>query len=230
MRQYILLAAAGQGKRLQSTAPHLPKQFHKIAGRPLLAHTLLRIQKCAPQATYFLVLPKAHTEYWEQYCKQAGDMPPHNCVMGGPTRFASVRAGIEALSTQEKEEALVAIHDGVRPLLSAQTLKHSFELAAQAGTAVCVLPLSASIRKYVGKNSTARNRNHYCLTQTPQTFRLSWLQKAFSVAEKPHFSDEATVVEEAGYPIHLLPGDIENRKITYAEDLAWLRWRLQQPS
>ena len=223
MKQHVLLAAAGQGKRLRDEHDGLPKQLIDICTRPLVAHTLLHVAAAVPDAAYIIVLPEAYLDYWQRYCQRTGDLPAHVCVAGGATRFASVQAGLQTLP---KTEALVAVHDGVRPLVSATTLVRAFAQAAETGSAVCVEPLTASLRAYTTTGSEARDRSRYCLVQTPQVFRLSWLRAAFAQPDQPHFTDEATVVEAAGYPICLLEGDRDNRKITYEEDLAWLRWRL----
>ena len=226
MRQYVVLAAAGQGKRLRSSSEELPKQLVDICGRPLLAHTLLRVAASLPKASCVIALPSAHIQFWHHYCqKTTDDIPPHSCVVGGATRFASIRAALRNLSDTE---ALVAVHDGVRPLFCQETFLHCFAQAKDKGSAVCVEPLTSSLRAYTQRGSEARDRSRYCLVQTPQVFRLSWLRAAFAQSEQPHFSDEATAVEAAGYPISLLEGDRENRKITYEEDLAWLRWRLSK--
>ena len=229
LKKYVLLAAAGRGERLQSTRGDgtLPKQFMDVAGQPLLAHTLLRIHEALPDVSCVVLLPKAHMAYWHTYCQAHSQLPVHTCIAGGATRFASVRAGVSYLSTLT-QEGLVTIHDAVRPLIHKKTWQRNYTLAAKKGSAVCVLPITSSMREYVHTGSVHRDRSRYCTVQTPQTFRLSWLQAAFKQKEQPHFTDEATLLEEAGYPIHLMVGDTHNLKITYAEDLDWFRWQLQK--
>ena len=227
MRKYVVLAAAGQGERLRHRPENLPKQLVDVCNQPLLAHTLIRVSATVPEASYVLVLPSLYIQYWKNYCQKATDIPLHTCVVGGETRFSSVRAALKVLP---EVEALVAVHDGVRPTISKKTFLQCFAQAEDKGSSVCVEPLTSSLRIYTQTGSKAQDRRNYCLVQTPQAFRLSWLRAAFAQSEQPHFSDEATAVEAAGYPIHLLEGDIENRKITYEEDLNWLRYRLSKKS
>ena len=227
MKKYVVLTAAGKGKRLQHRPEDLPKQLMDVCNQPLLAHTLLRVAATTSEASYVITLPSTHIQYWQNYCQKATNIPSHTCVVGGETRFASVRAALQILP---EDEALVAIHDGVRPIIGDKTLLRCFAQAADKGSSVCVEPLTSSLRIYTQTSSKAQDRRNYCLVQTPQAFRLSWLRNAFAQTEQPHFSDEATVVEAVGYPIYLLEGDVENRKITYEEDLAWLRLRLSKKS
>ena len=223
MKQYVVLVAAGNSQRLPYPG-QIPKQLIYIEGRPLLAHTLLRVQKALPEAHYLLVLPQLYLDQWQTYCQESNHLPQHSYIAGGNTRFQSVRKGIQSIPSTS--EALVAIHDGVRPLVQSKTLQDSFKLAAHKGSAISTLPLTSSLRKYAKGTHTSQNREEYCLVQTPQTFYLSWLQKAFEQKEAPHFTDEATVLEAAGYPIHLFTGDRENIKITHPEDIEWLKWKL----
>ena len=226
MVKHVLLTAAGKGTRLhhQDNQPSLPKQFAEVAERPLLAHTLLKAHLALPEAHYVLVLPKEHMTYWQTYCAGAKDMPEHAVLEGGDTRFASVRIGIQYLAAKKEQNACVAVHDGVRPLVSKEVWRRAFSVATEKGSAICVIPLTDSLREHINaEKSTQRDRKRYCLVQTPQVFRLSWLIDAFTQKEQPHFSDEATVIEQAGYPLHLIDGEIGNIKVTYADQLAWVR-------
>ena len=114
------------------------------------------------------------------------------------------------------------MHDGVRPFVSSEMIEAGFQKAAQKGTAVTCVPLKDSAR-LVGPDGSnqAVDRAAYRLVQTPQTFRLDWMRRAFETTALPHFTDCASVLEHAGYPIHLIEGSYENIKITTPEDLLW---------
>ena len=111
--RYALLVAGGSGLRMGAV---LPKQFLPLGGRPVLMHTLERFAPLVERIV--LVLPEEQRGYWVELCQQHDFTLPHGVTAGGETRFHSVAAGLSLLP----EEGLVAVHDGVRPLLSSSRL------------------------------------------------------------------------------------------------------------
>ncbi|MFO0266320.1 MAG: 2-C-methyl-D-erythritol 4-phosphate cytidylyltransferase, partial [Cyclobacteriaceae bacterium] len=116
-------------------------------------------------------------------------------------------------------EGLVAIHDGVRPLVSSDIIGASFRLAAVHKTAIAAVRLKESIRMTDQDNTKAVDRSRFRLVQTPQTFRVSVIKNAYKIKEDPSLTDDASVAERAGHVISLFEGSYENIKITTAEDL-----------
>ena len=195
----------------------VPKQFLLLDGKPILQHTLERFLSLSPTPQLILVLPARDRLIWETLCQQQGFHQTIQIVDGGATRFQSVRNGLRAISSLN---GLVAVHDGVRPFVSSQIIQHSYETAARTGSAVTCVPVKDSVRQVdPDGSSTALDRSKLRLIQTPQTFELSRFRRAFETDEKPFFTDCASVMEYAGFPITLIDGSYENIKITTPEDL-----------
>ena len=216
MNTFAIIVAGGSGSRMNSD---LPKQFLPIGGMPVLMHTLTTFRKYSTELSIRLVLPESQFEQWALLCDQYRFTLDYHLVAGGATRFHSVKNGLASIKTPE---GLVAVHDGVRPFVSSDMIEAGFRTAAEAGTAVTCVPLKDSARRLLpdGGNQ-AVDRATYRLVQTPQTFRLDWMRQAFETPPLPHFTDCASVLEHAGYPIHLIEGSYENIKITTPEDLLW---------
>lgn len=197
----------------------VPKQFLPIGGIPVLMRTLNAFRAYSTKLSVLLVLPESQFERWTALCDQYRFSLDYQLVAGGETRFHSVQNGLASI---EATQGLVAVHDGVRPFVSFEMIQAGFEKAAQNGTAVTCVPLKDSVRRFLpdGGNQ-AVDRASYRLVQTPQTFRLDWMRQAFQSPSLPHFTDCASVLEQAGYPIHLIEGSFENIKITTPEDLLW---------
>lgn len=216
MQEYVIIVAGGSGSRMKS---ELPKQFLKINGLPILMHTIQAFRKYSDALQIVLVLPAEQIIFWKQLCEEHSFQTAYTLVAGGDSRFASVKNGLDSI---QDHEGLVAVHDGVRPVVSKEIIAAGFVKAAEQGSAVTSVPLKDSIRKVEesGKNQ-AVDRTAFQLIQTPQTFRLDWMQQAFAVDYNEQFTDCASVLEAAGYPIHLIPGAYETIKITTPEDLRW---------
>ena len=168
-----------------------------------------------------LVLPARDLITWQRLCEQHQFYPSIKTVAGGATRFQSVRNGLSAI---EATNGMVAVHDGVRPFVSPDIIKNSFETAARTGSAVTCVPVKDSIRVVDADGiSQAVNRSQYRFVQTPQTFELNAFRQAFQTEEQPFFTDCASVMEYAGFPITLIEGSYENIKITTPEDLGLIR-------
>ena len=211
MQKYALIVAGGSGSRMRS---ELPKQFMPILGKPILMHTLKAFHFDGIQL--ILVLPKKQISFWQELCQKNAFFIPHTVVEGGNTRFESVQNGLNSLKS---EEGLVAIHDGVRPIIKKQLIRSAFQEAATNGNAIASVALKDSIRKVEGDTNSAEDRAAYRLIQTPQTFQIERIKRAFQLATHKEFTDDAAVLEAMGERIHLIDGDYRNIKITTPEDL-----------
>lgn len=221
--RYAVILAAGEGRRMHSS---LPKQFMELEGKPVLRYTLERFLEFDPQIRLIVVLPADRMEYWREYCHHTGFRPSMRLVTGGLTRFHSVQNALEYVP----EDALVAVHDGVRPLLAADFLKELFDKAVRSRAVIPVLPLVESVRELQGAgHSRAVDRSRFVSVQTPQVFHADLLKRAYAQPYSPAFTDDATVVESLGIKISLCDGRRENLKITTPEDLVLVRSFISLP-
>lgn len=213
MQNYVVIVAGGSGTRMKR---EIPKQFIPVAGKPILMHTVEAFERASPGIEIILVLPESQVLGWKSLCAQYHFEVPHQITHGGDTRFQSVKNGLRQI---DHEAGLVAIHDGVRPLVDRQTIINAFEVAEQKGNAVAAVPLKDSIRWAVTNENEVRDRKEYQLIQTPQTFQVHLIKAAFRRGYNPAFTDDATVLEATGEKINLIEGSYRNIKITTPEDL-----------
>jgi 2-C-methyl-D-erythritol 4-phosphate cytidylyltransferase len=211
-REYAIVVAGGKGTRIKSA---LPKQFIELNRKPVLFHTLEAFHRYSPALQIVLVLPVDDFATWEDLVKKHGFSIPLTLQSGGETRFQSVKRGLEKI----EGPGLVAIHDGVRPLVSEDIIGASFRLAAVHGTAVAAVRLKESIRMTDQDTTRAMDRSKFRLIQTPQTFDIDLIKKAYEQREDPAMTDDASVAERAGHAISLFEGSYENIKITTPEDI-----------
>ncbi len=208
-----IIVAGGTGSRMQSTTP---KQFLLLAGKPLLCHTLDRFFEALPGGEIILVLPGDQVPVWEALCQEYQYHKQVLVTAGGDTRYGSVKNG---LARAGQQDAIIAVHDGVRPLITTALIRTLFEAAAEQGNAIPAVSLKDSIRLLTGEGSKAVDRGQYRAVQTPQCFKAPQLFEAYQLPFQAHFTDDASVVEAAGFPLHLVEGDPENLKITTPVDL-----------
>lgn len=214
MQEYAIIVAGGSGSRMKS---EIPKQFLKINGLPVLAHTIGAFRSYSHTLRIIVVLPKDQFFAWKELCRSHTFEEEYTLIPGGETRFHSVKNGLDSI---KDAKGLVTVHDGVRPVISKEIIRNCFGAAAECGTAIASVPLKDSIRQIEESvSSKAMNRDNFRLIQTPQTFRLEWMRDAFLNTYQSTFTDCASVLESAGYPIHLVDGSYENIKITTPEDL-----------
>jgi 2-C-methyl-D-erythritol 4-phosphate cytidylyltransferase len=213
---YAVIVAGGTGSRMQS---QVPKQFIPVGGLPILMHTVRQFYWFSSSVNIILVLPHKDIPVWKALCAEYAFNIPLTIVAGGETRSHSVQNGLHVIPGND---GLVAIHDGVRPFVSQQTISHSFEVAGKEGCAIAVVPLKDSIRRISADGSSqSADRTAFRLVQTPQTFQIGLIKKSFAQALHTQFTDDASVAEAAGFSIHLIEGTYENIKITTPEDLLW---------
>lgn len=210
---FTIIVAGGLGTRMGT---EVPKQYLLLAGKPVLMHSISAFRLAAPAIQIVVVLPEGHQETWKNLCEKHQFNEPHTLVVGGNTRYQSVRNGLAALDGP----GLAAIHDGVRPLIRPETIRRLFAEAAIYSNAIPAISAKDSLRWVDDQGSRVIDRNCVKLIQTPQVFELNKLKAAYVQEYEDAFTDDATVWEKAGNPVHLTDGDETNIKITRPEDLA----------
>lgn len=210
----VIIVAGGVGRRMGAS---LPKQFMMLGNSPILVHTINRMREALPVAEIVVVLPEEYIPLWNNLSARF-DIAQHRVVAGGKERFHSVAAGLAALSDEVK---YIAVHDGVRPLVSKRLI---IKLILAAENHEAVIPAIApadSCRMVEGEESKIIDRNSLRLVQTPQVFQAAILRQAYTQPFSPSFTDDASVVEQAGGKVHLCEGERTNIKITTPEDISF---------
>ena len=211
-REFAIIVAGGEGTRMQSD---IPKQFLELNGLPVLMHTINVFYNYSSDITIILVLPKAEFDYWSTLCHEYQFDVPVILQEGGETRFHSVKNGLEKIN----KFGLVAIHDAVRPLVDVRIINESYKLAETSGSAIASVNLIESLRKIEENSSCSLDRTKYKMIQTPQTFKVADIKKAYEQQYEIYFTDDASVAEKFGIKIILFDGDHRTIKITTKEDL-----------
>jgi len=221
MNRVAVIVAGGSGTRM---GKELPKQFLLLNGKAILIHAISAFLQAYADIHIVLVLPKEYIALAKELVGQASLSPNIEFVEGGATRFDSVKNGLQ----QVRDAELVFVHDAVRCLVTPGLIKSCSETASQKGSAIPVIPVRDSMRRIDPNDQTSVivNRENLFVVQTPQTFKKNILLSAFDVEYSSLFTDEASVVEAAGYQVHLVPGEETNIKITFPDDLQYAEWRL----
>jgi 2-C-methyl-D-erythritol 4-phosphate cytidylyltransferase len=224
MKHYAIIVAGGSGTRMHSA---VPKQFLLLNGMPVLMHTLNAFHSCQTRPELIVVLhPNSH-DYWNSLCDEHNFTVPHKLVSGGETRFHSVKNGINSI---EADDAIIAIHDAVRPLITCEIIDESYDCAEKYGNAIVAIKSRDSVRQIRDNRSVSLNRDEIYLIQTPQTFQSAQLKNAYQQPYQESFTDDASVVEQTGVNINLISGSYQNIKITYPEDVAIAEFLLRNSS
>jgi len=211
--RYAIIVAGGLGVRMGAK---IPKQFLCLNGLPILMHTLNVFQSLDPAPSIYLVLPKAEQSGWQQLCQEHSFTIPHSLVAGGETRFQSVKNGLDAI----EGKGIVAIHDGVRPLVTAQLIERCYAQAQAHGNAVPAVQPVETIRLGSITHSKLIKRDECWLVQTPQVFDVETIKKCYKTPWKAIFTDDASVAEHHGETIRMVQGERDNIKITTSTDIA----------
>lgn len=193
----------------------IPKQFLHVAGKPVLIHTISRFYDYSQDLSIRVVLPEPYIDFWQSLCKRFEFTLDHTILEGGKSRFYSVRNGLKDI----EKDSLVAIHDGVRPLVGMNTIHQGFKTAEKKGNAIPVVKMNESIRQLKNGDSIPANRKKFRIIQTPQFFQSDIVKSAYEQKYQDEFTDDATVVEALGHKINLFDGNYENIKITRPVDL-----------
>ena len=216
----LIITAGGFGKRMNS---EIPKQFLLLQGKPVLQRTIEAFYTFDSSMEIIVVLPETWSNHWEELCHKFEMAVEHRVVIGGSERFYSVKNAIEHATGE-----LVAVHDGVRPLVSQKTIERCFESAQINRASVPVLPVNESVRKMLLEGNKSVDRKNYFLVQTPQVFHRKQLIEAYNQDYSELFTDDASVVEALGVAVHMVIGNEENIKITTQKDLKFAEFLLQE--
>lgn len=226
----ILIAmAAGSGTRMGSATP---KQFLDLGGKPVLRRTIETFVSAIPDIKVITVLPKEHISFWKEYCLSSEFTCPQLLVSGGITRFHSVRNALERVP----DGAIVAIHDGVRPLVSTGLIREMFS-KMEGGRIHALIPVVPSVdtlkvldtvqsdlgEKLLKDSGEGIDRRRVFGAQTPQMFLSEDIKDAYSQAFDTSFTDDASVVAKKGIPLSFCAGERYNFKLTSPEDLSLAR-------
>lgn len=225
--RYAIIVAGGSGSRMKSDTP---KQFLLLDGKPIAMHTLERFASTKSKPHLILVLHPDMRSMWDNLCGKYDFKIPHTVITGGETRFQSVRNGVQYIAEQQHQflnNTLIAIHDAARPIITPETIDGCYEQTIVYTATILAVPSINSIRQGNEVENKALNRKEIWIVQTPQTFHGHILYQAFQQDELPSFTDDASVVEELGYSIHLIPGDHRNIKITFPEDISIAQFYLK---
>jgi 2-C-methyl-D-erythritol 4-phosphate cytidylyltransferase len=212
MNLYALIVAGGAGTRMGTD---IPKQFLILAGKPVLMHSIERFHAFDKLIKIIVVIPGSQFELWEKLKEKYSFSVSHTLVKGGSSRFFSVKNGLHEV----EDNGIVAIHDGVRPLVSIATIRRCFKAAEESGNAIPVINPAESVRMITDQGSMPVNRHYLRIIQTPQVFKTNLIKKAYLQDFTPEITDDAMLLEKTGETINLVEGNRENIKITNPEDL-----------
>lgn len=215
----VIIVAGGSGRRMQSA---VPKQFLILGGMPVVARTINTFAEALPGAEIVVVLPKDDIAMWRNLAARF-DVAVHRTVAGGAERFHSVKCGLDALSS---EVEYVAVHDGVRAMVSKKLIIRTLLNAEEHGATVPVIDVADSYRRVTREGSEIVPRSELRIVQTPQVFRASLLREAYEQPFSASFTDDASVVERLGHKISLVEGERTNLKLTTPDDMSWAEWWL----
>ena len=194
----------------------VPKQFMLLNGKPVIQYSIEAFHSFDPSMQIVLVIHPDFLLFWGKLCREFHSSVPFKVVNGGETRFDSVKNGLETIA----DEGFVAIHDAARPVISADFIANLFAKAAMYGSAIPGIALNDTIRIIEGDASRQLDRTFLRAMQTPQVFKISELKRAYTQPYLPSFTDDASVMQSAGFPLHLIDGKPDNIKITHAHDIA----------
>jgi 2-C-methyl-D-erythritol 4-phosphate cytidylyltransferase len=210
-----IIVAAGSGSRFNSETP---KQFHELLGKPVIIHTLERFDACAEVDEIVLVLSENEIDTFRVVLASYPVGKPIKIVAGGRTRAHSVANG---LSVVDPSSAIVAVHDGARPLVTSEEIGRTIRRAAETGAACLVAALTDTVKQVDGDHIVGTlDRRSLRRALTPQAFQLDVLRQAF--ADESAFdaaTDECYLVEQLGATVTAVPGSSRNIKITFPDDI-----------
>jgi 2-C-methyl-D-erythritol 4-phosphate cytidylyltransferase len=214
INKYLIIVAGGTGTRMNH---ELPKQFLLIYNKPVIVYTIEKFISTYSNIKIIIVIHPSWKEYLLGLLNQYQWHNNIEIVLGGDTRFHSVKNGLDKIKSTES--VLVAVHDAARPMVSSQTIISAFESAALHGSGIPVIDISESLRQVTDNGNKYLDRAKVKIVQTPQCFQLALLQKGFEQAYDTTFTDDASVIEKLGMPVYLTKGNQENIKITWPMDL-----------
>ncbi len=216
MRKYAVILAGGAGTR---AGGEMPKQFHELLGIPMLWWSVRAFHRADPETRIVIVM---HPGFWDDWDIIYRGLPeddrriPLILKSGGRSRTESVQNGIMGLP--DDPDTLIAVHDAARPMITPEMVNRIWDCAASHGSAVPCVEEVNSLRRKDGDDTFPVDRSGYLVVQTPQTFRADILHKAYARRQDSIFTDDASLVQQAGFPVRICGGIPENIKVTTPVD------------
>jgi len=225
MKIGVLLLAAGSGKRFGSA---IPKQYLEVAGKPLILHTLESLNQSTQIAVVQPVIGDKDIWYADAVAGYDWNFELLQPVVGGAERSMSMQKGLAALP---EAIDMVAVHDAARAMPCKALLDDVFTVGEKHGAAVPGLAVHDTIKRINadGKVLETPDRKSLMAVQTPQVARRDWFEQAL-IQEKDNLhlhTDDASVLEAAGFDVYISQGDVNNRKVTTQADMLWLEEQLR---
>lgn len=210
---HIIFVAGGSGTRM---GMNTPKQFLELKGKTVLQRSIESFEEAIPKMKAITVVPPEYLKSWKDYSISKSMTCPQILVPGGLSRFFSVRNALSFVP----DEGIVAVHDGVRPFVSANLIRSMVEIMQGGCEALIpVMPITDTLRS-IDPSVVSPDRSKLVAVQTPQFFQASVLKKAYTQAYDTTFTDDASVVERMGVKVQTIEGERFNIKLTTKEDLA----------
>ncbi|MBP7498191.1 MAG: 2-C-methyl-D-erythritol 4-phosphate cytidylyltransferase [Bacteroidales bacterium] len=214
MKKYAIIVAGGTGSRMQTD---IPKQFLPLAGQPVIMHSISAFLNYSPEINIIIAIHPDYFDLWDKLCRQHKFLINIKYTAGGLTRYQSVKNCLNLINNDE--ETIVAIHDAARPFINKKFINNLFIEAQKYENAIPAIQPNDSVRVLDNETNLPIDRNKIRLIQTPQCFKLNLIKNAYSADYSDDFTDDASVLESAGFKIHLSEGSPFNFKITKSEDL-----------
>ncbi len=216
-RVAIIIPAAGSGSRMKASKN---KQFLGLAGKPVIAYTLMAFDACDAVKEIVLVTKEDERDVFQGIVETYGIKKNVIFAKGGETRQASVHNGIKTVS---QDVTYIAVHDGARPFISQKVLRSAFETVVTREAVIVAVPAKDTIKRVNvdGQVVETLNRSELWQIQTPQVFGRTLLMQAYERADQAGFegTDDSSLVEWTGHKVHVVMGDYNNIKVTTPEDL-----------
>ncbi len=226
---WVIVAAAGESRRM-GLPDGESKQFLLLGGEPVLSHSVRRLLAMPEVSGLVVVLHPSHTVRFANELLVFDDTKPLLIAEGGRQRADSVRAGLlEVPDTAQ----VIAVHDGARPLFSRHVFEHCIEALDEADGAVPGIEVSDTLKRTRGNALVDQtvDREGLWAVQTPQVFRANALRSVYARAGLERATDDAVLLERAGFRVAVVPSTPANVKITTPADLplagALLSWETQ---
>lgn len=217
-----IITAGGTGSRFaQNKKSAKPKQFVNLLGKPVIVYSMLAFQKCKKVDEIIISAEKNYFDYIHSLAVKYKIGKLNRLVEGGKTRFNSVRNAFESIEGNSRNDFII-IHDAARPNISPVLIENIIDENSELVTACRISETVKRSKK--GYVSETLNRENLWSVQTPQAFRYNVLQNSYKkCGSRNDFTDEASVVEFAGYKVKVIENSRENIKITSPEDLSYLK-------
>ena len=225
MAVFVILPAAGIGTRMAASSGGAPKQFLSLGGLPILVHSLRAFLSVPRVSGVYVAVREPEGERLRELLAEHGLADRIQVVNGGDVRQESVANALAALPSNSDDD-IVLVHDAVRPLIDAATIERTIEAIGRHGAAIVGMPAVDTIKQVErtadGALITATiPRELIVHAQTPQGALVPLMRRAFAEAAADEFTgtDESSLLERAGIPVHVVPGSARNLKVTQPGDL-----------